>query len=145
LIDYDERNLIANKSKYTVTEKEVLTIVRTQQHQFRENLLKHLQQCPITLIKDKRLLVASHIKPWCLSNDIEKLDINNGFILSPLYDKLFDSGLITFSHRKELIISSSLDQDTISKLNIKKGIYNNLPIKGREKYLEFHNEKIFIE
>lgn len=145
LIDYDERNLIVPQKDLLITEQEVLSIVRTQQQNFRKKLLNHLKLCPITLINDKRLLVASHIKPWCLSNNDERVDIYNGFMLSPLYDKLFDSGLITFTDHKELLVSSSLSEDTIKKLNINTGIYDKLPVKGREKYLEFHNEKIFIK
>lgn len=101
LIDYDERNLIVPQKDLLITEQEVLSIVRTQQQNFRKKLLNHLKLCPITLINDKRLLVASHIKPWCLSNNDERVDIYNGFMLSPLYDKLFDSGLITFTDNKE--------------------------------------------
>lgn len=144
LIDYDERNLVSCDNINEITEKEILTIVRTQQYKFRKNLLKHLKFCPITFVSDKRLLVASHIKPWSLSNSQEKLDINNGFIFSPLYDKLFDTGLITFNLEKRLIISPSLSNDAAEKLNIKSQIYNRLPIEGREEYLKFHNEKIFI-
>ena len=145
LIDYDERNLIVPQKDLLITEQEVLSIVRTQQQNFRKKLLNHLNLCPITLINDKRLLVASHIKPWCLSNNDERVDIYNGFMLSPLYDKLFDSGLITFTDQKELLESSSLSEDTIKMLNINTVIYDKLPVKGREKYLEFHNEKIFIK
>lgn len=145
LIDYDEHNLVANTNDKIITEKEIMTTIRTQQNKFRENLYKHLKICPITQISDKRLLVASHIKPWCISNNAEKMDIYNGFMLSPLYDKLFDSGLITFTLQKELKISPSLSQDTIIKLNIKQAYYEKLPIEGREKYLEFHNNKIFLK
>ena len=101
--------------------------------------------CPITGISDERLLVASHIKPWRWSSDEEKLDVNNGFVFSPLYDKLFDIGLITFTDKKEMILSSTLSESTIKKLNLKHEIYDDLPVKGREKYLLFHNEKVFID
>lgn len=144
LIDYNEENLIANHTDLLITEKEVLTVVRTQQSKFRDNLLNQMKFCPITMVNDKRLLVASHIKPWCLSNDIEKLDVFNGFILTPLYDKLFDSGLITFTSNKMTYISPSLSQNTIKCLNLHNEFLSNLPTEGREKYLEFHNEKIFI-
>lgn len=144
LIDYDEKKLIADSDNYLITEKEVLTVVRTQQAKFRKELLKHLKYCPITLVNDQRLLVASHIKPWCLSNDREKVDIFNGFILTPLYDKLFDSGLITFTSKKRMYISPSLSKSTVQKLNLHNEYYSNLPVEGREKYLEFHNDKIFI-
>lgn len=144
LINYDERLLLPKEYQDKTTDKEILKTVRVLQQKFRSELLKSLKFCPITLISDKRLLVASHIKPWCLSTSDEKLDINNGFILSPVYDKLFDTGLITITHKKELLISSTLSRDTRSKLGLNEGIYERLPIKMRENFLQFHNEKIFI-
>lgn len=144
LIDYDEQNLIAKHTENIVTEKEVLTVVRTQQAKFRDDLLEQLKVCPITMVSDKRILVASHIKPWCLSNDTEKLDVFNGFILTPLYDKLFDRGLITFTENKMMYISPSLSKNTVKCLNLHNGFFKNLPTEGREGYLKFHNDKIFI-
>jgi len=146
LIDYNEFDLLPNFCKEDiVTEKEAVVKIRTLQRKYRKELLKELKFCPITGISDERLLVASHIKPWCWSSDKEKLDVNNGFIFSPLYDKLFDIGLITFTDRKELILSSTLSEMTVSRLNLKSQIYDDLPVKGRERYLLFHNEKIFID
>ncbi|MGN0162046.1 MAG: HNH endonuclease, partial [Candidatus Ornithomonoglobus sp.] len=136
--------LLPKSISETITEKEIYTTIRLQQYKFREMLINKLKSCPITHINDKRLLVASHIKPWCVSNDEEKLDIYNGFLFSPLYDKLFDRGLITFSKDKKMYISSTLSKNTVAKLNIKEDIYDELPIAGREKYLEFHNDKIFM-
>lgn len=144
-IDYNDMKIFSEISDDSVTEKEAITKIRIQQSMYRRNLLKKLKRCPITLVTDKRILVASHIKPWHLSNNNEKIDIFNGFIFTPLYDSLFDSGLITFSTDKKLYISSSLSKDTISKLNLKEDICEELPVKGREKYLSFHNEKVFIE
>ena len=127
-----------------VAEKEMITKVMTLQNKYRKELLKLLSFCPITGVKDKRLLIASHIKPWCLSTSEEKIDVNNGLILSPVYDKLFDNGLITFTKEKELIVSSSLSKETVKALNIRSGIYERLPVFGREKYLQYHNDNIFI-
>ena len=64
---------------------------------YRDKMLQECPFCPITMINDERLLIASHIKPWAVSSDDEKLDPKNGFMLSPLYDKLFDRGLMTFT------------------------------------------------
>ncbi len=143
LIDYKTSNLLPVNERVGVTEKEIWTKVRTLQHKYRNNLLKTLHYCPITLINDKRLLIASHIKPWCLSNDDEKVDVYNGLILSPLYDKLFDTGLITFSEKKEMFISKTLSKRTIENLGLKQGKYEYLPTEGREQYLQFHNDKVF--
>lgn len=147
LIDYNIEKLLPDsfEKEITVTEKEVLSKVRIYQNKYRDNLLKHLKECPITGISDKRLLIASHIKPWCLSTNEEKLDIYNGFILSPLYDKLFDQGLITFTTDKKIIYSSTLSDKTLAIIRVDNDYCENLPVTHREKYLTFHNEKVFIE
>lgn len=141
--EYDLINILPKRERQGITEKEIFTKVRTLQHKYRNNLLKTLTYCPITMVSDKRLLIASHIKPWCFSNDKEKLDIYNGFILTPLYDRLFDQGLITFNNKKELIISPTLSNETTRLLGIREDKYEHLPIEGREYYLEFHNFNIF--
>ena len=61
--------------------------------------------CPFTMINDERLLRASHIKPWVVSNDKEKLDPKNGLTLSPTYDVLFDRGFISFQDNGNLMVS----------------------------------------
>lgn len=144
LLDFNILNLLPENERTGVTEKEVMVKVRTLQYKFRNDLIKELKSCPITGVRDKRLLVASHIKPWCLSNDAEKLDIHNGFVLTPLYDTLFDRGLITFTKGKKLFLSPSLTSETIGLLNLESKVYDELPVNGREKYLEFHNDKVFI-
>lgn len=146
-VGYDVKNLLPEKNVCDVsaTEMEVLSRVRIYQNKYRKSLLKVLKQCPITGITDKRLLVASHIKPWCLSSNEERLDIFNGFILSPLYDKLFDQGLITFTPEKRILYSSTLSAKTLSIIKVKDDYCENLPVANREKYLAFHHEKIFIE
>ena len=89
-------------------------------------------------------MLASHIKPWALSSNNERLDVYNGFIFSPTIDKLFDKGMITFENNKELIISPSLSKKNTEFIGIESKIYKNLPIENRISYLEFHRENIFI-
>ena len=144
-IDYNEYNNLPKEIISDMdTEKEITTKVRLLQQKFRKELLKVMPSCPITEITQKKLLFASHIKPWCFSSADEKIDVYNGFILSPLYDKLFDLGFITFSDDKYMLISPALDKFTVNKLNIKEKIYPNLDTKGREKYLDFHRKNIFL-
>jgi hypothetical protein len=145
LIDYDESLLILDEDKKD-TETSNIIKIRKGQDKFRKKLLEKIKRCPITKITDERLLLASHIKPWAKSNNEERLDINNGLILSPLFDKLFDNGLITFSFQSELIISNSLKPKNIERIGIKnKHKFIDLPIKGREQYLEYHHNKIFLK
>jgi len=126
--------------------KEKLQMIRARygQGKYRESVLKECPFCPITLISDDRLLIASHIKPWVKSNSKEKLDAKNGFMLTPTYDFLFDRGYISFKDDKVILISPWLSKMTIKKLNLVPGKkYNLLPSEGREKYLNYHRMNIF--
>ncbi len=133
-----EVNTIADEQN-----KQILSKARVGQGKYRENLLNQCPFCPITTISDDRLLIASHIKPWAISNEFEKTDPYNGFMFTPTFDYLFDRGFISFTNDKKIILSPFLSKITYSKL----GIYNGksfplLPIEGREDYLEFHRSEI---
>jgi predicted restriction endonuclease len=132
------------ESKINITEKEQLIKARKGQGLYRARLLKECPYCPITMVTDERILIASHIKPWVDSNNIEKLDPKNGFLLTPTYDKLFDRGFISFNDNRTMKVSNWISPINQNKLRIKDGIkVFNLPIEGREKYLEYHRNNIF--
>ncbi|NDK56730.1 HNH endonuclease [Pontibacter fetidus] len=144
LLYYDENNLALTEDIQD-TSKAIQVKVRIGQEKFRRKLLKYLKFCPITGIDDKRILLASHIKPWALSSNAERLDPNNGFIFSPTIDKLFDKGLITFENNKELIASPDLSINNIKKIGLQVGKkYSKLPVDSRTSYLEYHRNNIFI-
>lgn len=112
---------------------------------YREQLLDSCPFCPITMITDDRLLIASHIKPWVDSDQFEKTDPNNGFMLSPTFDKLFDRGFITFTDDKRVVLSPFLSKMTYSKIGFisDNKIIPTLPTEGREYYLDYHRNNIF--
>ena len=62
-------------------------------------------------------MVASHIVPWSESTEEERLDVNNGILLSPLYDALFDKHLISFADNGSIIISNKISHE-MENLNI---------------------------
>lgn len=56
---------------------------RVGQGYFRANLLSQHSSCLITGVSKSKHLVASHIKPWRNSNHDERLNPENGFLLTP--------------------------------------------------------------
>lgn len=118
---------------------------RIGQGKYREDLLEECPFCPITMINDERLLIASHIKPWAVSTDAEKVDPKNGYMLSPLYDKLFDRGLITFSSDRKMHISNWLSPKNQERMGLQEGkFYQALPMDDRrENYLNYHRDFVF--
>jgi putative restriction endonuclease len=124
-------------------ERTQLYRARIGQGEYRKNLIALCPFCPITLVSDDRLLIASHIKPWVASNDIEKIDPLNGFMLTPTFDRLFDRGFLSFTNDKKTILSPFLSNMTYSKLGISDNkIIPHLPIAGREVYMEYHRREI---
>ena len=89
--------------------------------------------------------IASHIKPWAASDNKEKVDPYNGYMLTPLYDKLFDRGFITFTENRHLILSDFISPLTWKKLGIKNDVFvqNLLMDDKRIEYLKFHQQSVF--
>ena len=144
LIDYNEIDLLPNFFKdNVVTEKEAVVKIRILQNKYRKDLLQCLKFCPITGISDERLLVASHIKPWRWSSDEEKLDVNNGFVFSPLYDKLFDKGYISFKENGELLISDWLSPQNRSRISFEYSPEDLFLNEQRKEYLKYHRVNVF--
>lgn len=131
-------------SKETSRQTEIRR-ARQGQGLYREKLLADCPFCPITMINDERLLIASHIKPWAVANDKEKLDHKNGFILSPLYDKLFDRGFMTFTEDRRIILSNWISPANKKRLGVVDGQFvQMLPLDDeRQAYMQFHRTSVF--
>lgn len=116
---------------------------RKSQLKYRETLYQEFKHCPFSKIDDFRLLVASHIKPYAVSSTQEKTDPNNGFMLSPLYDKLFDRGFVSFNDDGGLIVSDWLSKDNKEKINFEYCVDDLKLNEKRKEYLEYHRNNIF--
>lgn len=57
------------------------------------------------------VLIASHIKPFIISDDIEAYDPNNGLLLSRTLDSLFDLKYISFDDSGNMLKSKRLSDD----------------------------------
>lgn len=140
-----DENLVGVAREEFVKKKPVIKYGREGQEEYRRKLLEECPFCPITMINEESLLIASHIKPWAVSDLKERTDPNNGFILSPLYDKLFDRGYITFSDDKRVSISNWLSRQVKERIGIKeKQYFQFLPMNDeRVRYLEYHRTSVY--
>jgi len=86
-----------------LTERLLVAAARIGQHRFAHTVLdNHGHRCvfcglslPAHKTAGRRLLIASHIKPWRASTNSERLDHRNGLAACPTHDAAFDSGLLT--------------------------------------------------
>ncbi|CUY42601.1 HNH endonuclease [Serratia marcescens] len=98
------------------TMKEALVKARIGQGFFRQEVLKLYPACPVTGVTMPQLLIASHIKPWRECNNKERLDPNNGIMLAPHVDALFDKGYISFTNDGVLIVKA--DREVVNAMSI---------------------------
>lgn len=93
----------------SATEKKRVISTRLAQRLFKQRLLARDRACPVTAISDSEHLRASHIRPWAESSDAQRQDPNNGLVLAPHVDHLFDRGYISFENNGTVLVSPRLD------------------------------------
>src|SRR5690606_11299929 len=99
--------------------------------------------CVVTGVTDERMLNASHIKPWRVADNEERLDPHNGLALVPNLDALFDRGLITFDADGLIRTSTSINVNLLIQLGVKEGMrLQKIPAR-LEKYLKYHRQHVF--
>lgn len=123
-------------------EKQAVVKVRVNQSEFRSRILSKYKKCCLCGVSNPALLVASHIKPWSVSEPEERLDDSNGFLLCPNHDKLFDSGLISFEDTGRIIISPELSEIDRIFMNVNIDMKVSASRKQIE-YLSYHRDKVF--
>ena len=138
---------IANDVSIPETERTAIVQSRVGQGLFRKQLMeKYRGSCIITGINHPKLLVASHIKPWAASDNQERLQVDNGLLLSATYDRLFDSGLITFDRSGRIFLSSFIGVENEKKLYLESGKQYPLKITDRmQSFLEYHSDVVFVK
>lgn len=135
---------IANDTGISATQKLRLLAARVGQGDFRKALIAEWGSCAVTGCRSIEILRASHIKPWKLSTNKERLDPDNGLLLVPNLDTSFDRYLITFSDEGKIIISNRLSATDREALGLKADM--TVPISaGRERYLSHHRARFYEE
>ena len=125
------------------TEKEQLISARIGQGNYRNKLINLWKKCAVSKCEMTELLIASHIKPWSKSTNIEKLDPYNGLLLLPNYDKLFDKGLISFEDNGKIIISPLIKEEEYKVLGISPNDRLFKVYPKNKPYLEEHRRIVF--
>lgn len=137
---------IQNDTSIPETERIAIVNARIGQGLFRDKLIeKYAGKCIITGIDHPKLLIASHIKPWAASTNEERIQVDNGLLLSATYDRLFDSGLITFDVSGKLYISSLLGTENTARLHlVPQTVYPLLVSPQMKQHLEYHGDTLFV-
>lgn len=128
------------------SERNALAKIRIGQSWFRDKLIDRWQGCSVTNCTLTDCLVASHIHAWSKCNtSTERWDVDNGLLLTPNLDKLFDKGLIGFDDHGNVILSKNLQPlqmqyfGLYSDTKLRPGVFNKYP--NISSYLKLHREE----
>lgn len=126
------------------TTREALVQARLGQGQFRASLInKYSQRCAVTGFAKLELLRASHIKPWAKATNEERLDSENGILLTPSLDALFDRGFITFKSDGKVKFSAQLKATDFECLGPIKSL-STKPTSKQAEYLKYHAAHVYL-
>ena len=142
LDDLHEREIL-QRSNIGPLEKQNLVKSRRGQGIFKSNVRLFESQCRVTATTAKQHLIASHIKPWRESNDKQKIDGQNGFLLAPHIDHLFDAGYISFRDDGSLLVSPKLGKNLLKSWGISESKNVGTFLPKQLKYLEYHRTHVF--
>ena len=100
-------------------------------------------RCSVTGSSTKEALEASHIQRWADSNDRQRLDPNNGLLLTANLHKLFDAGLISFDDSGKMLVSSKLSLPEQEIFGVIGKQLSQKPSAETAHYLSFHRTKFW--
>jgi putative restriction endonuclease len=121
-IEFWERKLeqqVTTDSAIPDTERTALIRARKGQGLFKERVSQIETKCRLTGVQNSVHLIASHCKPWRDSSNEERLNGENGLLLTPSIDHLFDRGFIGFEDNGRLIISPVAHSPSLERMGIK--------------------------
>ena len=130
------------------TEKEAIVLSRRGQGLFRKRVAVVERRCRITKVMQSEYLRASHSKPWRDANNEERLDGENGLLLTPDVDLLFDRGFLSFKDDGNVLVSPVANLQAMSRMGLSTDLLQQNVgsfSEGQRKFLQFHRDKIFLE
>ncbi len=134
------------KQDLQISETTRLAIVKARIGQgfFRDEVAKVERFCRLTGVEDRDHLVASHIKPWKDSSNLERLSGFNGLMLTPTPDHLFDKGFISFGDDGRLLYASRANRAALAKMMIPEEGFNVGRFTNEQiAFLQYHRGYIF--
>jgi hypothetical protein len=148
-LDVWERRLeeqVNSDTSVRETDREAIVRARCGQGIFKERVSWIEHRCRITGVENLTHLIASHCKPWRDSSNEERLNGENGLLLTPSIDHLFDRGFIGFEDSGRLIISPIAHRPSLQRMGIEteKLVNAGSFTEGQKHFLEFHRNSVLL-
>lgn len=125
------------------TEKQAIINSRIGQGLYRSRAIDLWKTCSVTGFTKEKVLIASHIKPWKLSDNSERINPYNSLLLVPTLDKLFDNGYIGFERNGKIMLSNKIEQKDWDRVGVNTDLHLRAVPDDTKKYLDYHCEYIY--
>jgi HNH endonuclease len=128
------------------TDRQAIVRARVGQGLFKQRVMQIETRCRITGVDNPNYLRASHCKPWRDSSNEERLNGENGLLLTPSIDHLFDRGFIGFEDSGELIISPVAHKPSLQRMGVETERVTRVGVftDGQRRFLEFHRASVLL-
>ena len=148
LIEWEEHemNRVREDARVPETERQAIVLARRGQGLFKERVMQIEGKCRITGVNRAEHLRASHCKPWRDATNVERLDGENGLLLTPNADHLFDRGFIGFENNGDVLVSPVAHAESLARMGLDPQQPRNVGrfSAGQRRYLEFHRENVLL-
>lgn len=143
LIAATEKAFIYEQVATKSTSRQATVATRVGQNRFREKVVTYWKTCAVTGCNVTSILKSSHVKPWAVSDALERLDAFNGILLTPNLDSLFDSGFISFTEEGVILISPKLSAEACKSLGVTPEVRLRKVNTAHLPYLKYHREHVY--
>jgi putative restriction endonuclease len=110
------------------TERQAFIVARREQGLFKQRVMRHC-------------------KPLRDSSNDERINGENGLLLTPTMDHLFDRGFISFEDWGLLIVSPVANPPSLNLVGVATGRIINVGTltQGQEQFLDYHRESVLLQ
>jgi putative restriction endonuclease len=149
-LDVWERKLeeqIESDASVNETDREAIVRARRGQGLFKQRVMEIEARCRITGVENISHLLASHCKPWRDSSNEERLNGENGLLLTPSIDHLFDRGFIGFEDSGNLIISPVAHRPSLQRMGVEtsRSVDVGPFTQGQRQFLDYHRNLVLLQ
>jgi hypothetical protein len=148
LVEWEEHemNLVRTDARIPETTRQQIVLARRGQGEFKRRVMEIERACRITGVTRIEHLRASHCKPWRDATNEERLDGQNGLLMTPNADHLFDRGFVGFEDNGDVLISPVAHKDSLVRLGLdpERALNVGRFAEGQRRYLEFHREFVLL-
>jgi HNH endonuclease len=128
------------------TDREAIVRARRGQGLFKQRVMRIESRCRVTGVDNLSHLLASHCKPWRDSSNEERLNGENGLLLTPSIDHLFDRGFIGFEDSGTVIISPVAHKASLKRMGVETDRLISVGpfTEGQRGFLEYHRNYVLL-